>query len=255
MAPGSARTRPTRPSSPSSSTPCARAGPRSCTGTGCSRATSPTSRTWWPPTWPPPRPPPSAAVARRTTWRAARPIRCSTCCACWARSSAWSRTPSTPTPVPATSATPRPTCGPPRPTSAIIPAWASRRGWNRPSPGSPAGPADSVGEDCDLGAGLGDHLAEDVVEAAARRPPGEVVKLGGVGDAPQHVGEPEAIGLLVGHEVDGRVAARELLDAPREVEDRDLLLGPEVEHLADGLGLVEQTEEAVDHIAHVAEAA
>src|SRR5439155_18922403 len=80
---------------------------------------------------------------------------------------------------------------------------------------------------------LGD-VGDDVVERARRRPTGQRADLGDVGHAPVHVLEAIVVRLVVGREADLRRRRRERDYALRQLEDRHLRRGTDVEDASPG---------------------
>src|SRR5213593_4596984 len=92
---------------------------------------------------------------------------------------------------------------------------------------------------CQLSFGLGDGVAEYVVQGVPRRPPGQGAKLPSLWNSSFHVLESRAVRLVVGNQCDGRAAATTHDDPLGETADADLLRRTDVEGLPDGRVMVQ----------------
>src|SRR5277367_1475786 len=100
----------------------------------------------------------------------------------------------------------------------------------------------------------GGYAIDDFVERSLRAEAGEGVEFIDAGDATHHVLEARFVGLIVGHEFDGRSAAGALLDPLSEAFDADFFGVADVDDFTDGAVRVHEADDTFDGVAHVAEA-
>jgi hypothetical protein len=100
-----------------------------------------------------------------------------------------------------------------------------------------------------------DHVGEDLFERAHRRPTRELAETRRIRYPSLHVLEAPLVGLVVRDVDDSRARSGHADHGIRQVVDRDLGLGSDVEDPADRIGMIDHVDERVDHIGDVAEAA
>src|SRR5262249_15848875 len=98
-----------------------------------------------------------------------------------------------------------------------------------------------------------DDIANDVVECRPGTDADCALQLRHVGDPTEHVLETFGVGILVGHELDRRRTLRRGPHPLGQLEDRDLFVGANVEHLTHGGWRRDETHERLDGVSHVAE--
>src|SRR5476649_657119 len=100
-----------------------------------------------------------------------------------------------------------------------------------------------------------DDLGQDVVEIESRLVLDQRLDARQVGHPARHVLEPRLVGLVVRDVLDGGLRAGQLANALGERLDGDLLHVPDVDHLADGLGLLHELDQRADDVGDVREGA
>src|SRR5215467_6668450 len=99
------------------------------------------------------------------------------------------------------------------------------------------------------------HAVNNFVQGYARAKAGESFELFDAGDAAHHVFEAGFIGLVIRNVLDGRRAGGALLHTMGQVFDADFLRIPDVHYFSDGARSLHEAKQALDGVAHVAEAA
>src|SRR5215216_866116 len=100
-----------------------------------------------------------------------------------------------------------------------------------------------------------DRVVDRVVDRPRRLPAGQGADRADVRLSPPELLEALAVRVLVRDELDARIAAGALDDPPSELDDRDLRVGADVEHLADAVRMIDQLQQRLDGVRDVREAA